>query len=412
MVCRSSLFLSLLGAAALFGCSADGGDEVVTPTGGTAGSASGGAGRSGGTGGSAGSAGARASGGGGASGGSAGSGEAGGTAGSGGRFGRTGGSTAGVAGSVDAGAADVGSTAGQGAPDGGVVNSGGQTALKKFVGNITTYNKVRDDFDKYWDQITPENEGKWSSVEGRRGTMNWGSLDAIYKYAKEHNVIFKQHTFVWGSQQPNWLNGMAAADQAAEVEDWIKQFCERFPDVPLIDVVNEPPPHTTPPYMQALGGAGSTGYDWVATAFTWARKYCPKSTLILNDYNVLSWGSSINQIAKALKSKNIIDALGSQSHGQENQSLTELKSKLETLKAVGLPIYITEYDLAIADDNRQKQVMSEQFPLFYNDPQIKGITIWGYVMNATWVKNSGLIQTNGTFRPAMTWLMDYLKRAN
>lgn len=410
MVCRSSIFLSLLGAAVLFGCSSDGGDEVVTPTGGTAGSASGGAGHSGGTGGSGGSAGTHASGGG-ASGGSAGtaSGGSAGTAELGGRpsGGRTGGATSG---SVDAGVADVGSSAGQGS-DGGVVPSGGQLAVKKFVGNITTYSKVRDDFDKYWDQITPENEGKWSSVEGTRGKMNWGSLDTIYKYTKDHNIVFKQHCFVWGSQQPGWLNGMAAADQAAEVEDWIKQFCERFPDVPVIDVVNEPPPHTTPPYMQALGGAGATGYDWVATAFTWARKYCPKSTLIINDYNVLSYGSSINQIAKALKSKNLIDALGSQSHGQENQSLTDLKSKLETLKAVGLPIYITEYDLAIADDNKQKQVMSEQFPLFYNEPQIKGITLWGYVMNATWVKNSGLIQSDGTFRPAMTWLMDYLKTA-
>jgi endo-1,4-beta-xylanase len=286
----------------------------------------------------------------------------------------------------------------------------GQPVLKRFVGNITTRFAVREGFDKYWDQITPENEGKWGSVERTRGTMNWTALDNIYAYTKQHNIIFKEHTFAWGSQQPAWIKDLPAAEQAVEVEDWIRQFCERYPDVPLIDVVNEPPPHTTPAYMDALGGKGKTGYDWVATAFRWARKYCPNSILILNDYDVLSSGSSILDIARTLRDQHLIDALGSQSHGQERQSLSELKAKLGTLKAVGLPIYITEFDLAIADDAEQERVMKEQFPLFWNEEQIKGITLWGYVFGSTWLDNSGLVKEDGTFRPAMDWLMNYLGR--
>jgi GH35 family endo-1,4-beta-xylanase len=48
--------------------------------------------------------------------------------------------------------------------------------------------------------------------------------------------------------------------------------------------------------------------------------------------------------------------------------------------------------------------------MFYEHPSVAGITIWGYVVGNTWVDGSGLIQSNGTFRPAMTWLMDYLGR--
>ena len=43
----------------------------------------------------------------------------------------------------------------------------------------------------------------------------------------------------------------------------------------------------------------------------------------------------------------------------------------------GLPVYITEYDINIADDNQQKDVMQSQFTMFWNDPNVKGITYLG-----------------------------------
>ena len=54
--------------------------------------------------------------------------------------------------------------------------------------------------------------------------------------------------------------------------------------------------------------------------------------------------------------------------------------------------------------------MQTQFPLFYNHPSVEGITLWGYVVGSTWVNGSGLIQSNGTPRPAMTWLRTYIGR--
>ncbi|MCE3253643.1 MAG: 1,4-beta-xylanase, partial [Cellvibrio sp.] len=85
---------------------------------------------------------------------------------------------------------------------------------RKFVGNITTSGAVRSDFINYWNQITPENEGKWGSVEGTRDQYNWAPLDRIYAYAREHNIPVKAHTLVWGSQFPNWITNLSAAEQA------------------------------------------------------------------------------------------------------------------------------------------------------------------------------------------------------
>ncbi len=119
---------------------------------------------------------------------------------------------------------------------------GGGSFPAFFVGNITTNGNVRSDFTQYWDQITPENEGKWGNVEPTRDVYNWAGLDRAYNYAMQNNIPFKQHTFIWGAQSPSWINSLSASEQAAEIEEWIRDFCARYPDTAMIDVVNEATP--------------------------------------------------------------------------------------------------------------------------------------------------------------------------
>jgi GH35 family endo-1,4-beta-xylanase len=106
----------------------------------------------------------------------------------------------------------------------------------------------------------------------------------------------------------------------------------------------------------------------------------------------------------------VVDALGLQAHGLEELSAYELAANLQRIADLGLPIYISEYDIDHTDDEAQLQVMQEQFPIFYEHPSVVGITFWGYVVGSTWKEGTGLIQDDGTPRPAMTWLMDYLGR--
>jgi GH35 family endo-1,4-beta-xylanase len=276
-----------------------------------------------------------------------------------------------------------------------------------FVGNITTNGNVRSDFLQYWDQLTPENEGKWASVEGTRDVYNWSGLDRAYNYAKQNNIPFKQHTFVWGNQSPSWINGLSASEQAAEIEEWIRDYCARYPDTEMIDVVNE----ATPGHAPAGYAQNAFGNNWIIRTFQLARQYCPNSVLILNDYNVLSWNTNeFIQMATPAVNAGVVDALGLQAHGLESWSLNDISNKLNQVAALGLPIYISEYDVARTNDQEQLNIMRTQFPLFYNHPSVVGITLWGYVVGSTWVNGSGLIQSNGTPRPAMTWLMDYLGR--
>jgi GH35 family endo-1,4-beta-xylanase len=276
-----------------------------------------------------------------------------------------------------------------------------------FVGNITTNGAVRSDFLQYWDQITPENEGKWASVESTRDVYNWSGLDRAYNFAMANNIPFKQHTFIWGNQSPGWINTLSPAEQAAEIEEWIRDYCARYPNTAMIDVVNE----ATPGHAPAAYAQSAFGNNWIIRSFQLARQYCPNAVLILNDYNVLSWDTDrFIQMARPAVEAGVVDALGAQGHGLEGQSLSSIQNKLNQVAALGLPIYISEYDVARTNDQEQLQIMQQQFPLFYNHPSVAGITLWGYVVGSTWVNGSGLVHPNGTRRPAMNWLMNYLGR--
>jgi len=301
----------------------------------------------------------------------------------------------------------MGAAGGSGGP-----SSGGAAPIGKFVGNITTGNSIDTGgmkFSKYWDQITPENSGKWGSVQSSAsGAFNWSALDAVYAYTETNHIIFKQHNFVWGSQQPS------GTPTLAQVENWIKSFCQRYPNTRLIDVVNEPPPHTTPNYTANLG-AGETGtYGWITKAFKLSRQYCPGAILILNDYNNIEYADQENHfidIVKQIKAGGApIDAVGAQAHALRTMSASQLQKNLDTMSSgTGLPIYITEYDIGEANDATQLATYKAQIPIFRNTAAVKGITIWGWINGRTWVANTGLV--NGTTpRSAMTWLMGELGR--
>jgi endo-1,4-beta-xylanase len=281
--------------------------------------------------------------------------------------------------------------------------------LKKFVGNTDTKGVLRSDFLTYWDELTPENAGKPGAVLADTMTYDWSKLDPLYDFTRKNHIPFHELAFLWGSSDPLPLGD----DPRAAIEDWIRSFCARYPDTELIDVVLEPL-HAGTYYRKYLGGDGASGYDWIVQAFTWARTYCPNSILLLTDYNTIEYSSDnqrfIELVNAALAAGAPIDALGSEAHDAARVPTTTVKAYLDKLAAIGLPIYITEYDIGQEDDATQEAVMKEQFPLFWTDDRIKGVTYWGYLVGFTWRRGTGLVNTDGTLRPAMTWLMSYLGR--
>lgn len=280
----------------------------------------------------------------------------------------------------------------------------------KFLGNIIA-NNVPSNFATYWDQVTPENSTKWGAVESTRNSMNWSAADTAYNYAKSRGMPFKFHTLVWGSQEPSWISGLSASEQKAEVTQWIQAAGQRYGNSEFVDVVNEPL-HAKPSYRNAIGGDGATGWDWVIWSFQQARQAFPNSKLLINDYGIISdpnAAAQYVQIINLLKARGLVDGIGIQCHyfNMDNVSVSTMNSVLNTLAATGLPIYVSELDIT-GDDNTQLQRYQQKFPVLWEHPSVKGITLWGYIQGQTWASNTHLVTSSGAERPAMQWLKQYL----
>jgi endo-1,4-beta-xylanase len=288
----------------------------------------------------------------------------------------------------------------------------------KFVGNVIHSGySIHPDFSTYWNQVTPENAGKWGSVETSQGVYSWTELDDIYNYALTNGFPYKHHNLIWGSQQPGFMvNGyLDSAQQYQEIVNWIDSSGARYPKANFCDVVNEPV-HTPPSYINALGGRGKTGWDWVINAFKLARKYwSPSTKLLVNEYSVINGDTSLTpylKIINLLKDSSLIDGIGVQGHYFEvdgGASLTTLKTNLDILTATGLPVYISEFDINQQVDSVQLERYQTIFPLLYEDPGVYGITLWGYTQNETWKPYTYLVTTSETERPAFVWLSHYIR---
>lgn len=292
---------------------------------------------------------------------------------------------------------------------------------EKFLGNIiggTTGDKgiVEDTiFAQYWNQITPGNVGKHGQVEHERDQYKWHGLDYVQMLAQKHDLVFKHHAFVFDhgnyALKP-WLKELSADEIREEVEEWIVDYFQRYPDTEIVDVVNEALQSVVDERVRmALGGDEED--QWIRWVFEKARKHAPKDCLLLiNEYSVLNDSARViryKELVQNLMKDGNLDAIGLQGHALEKIDAQVLKQRMDALASTGLPIHITEYDIDEADDATQKIIMAAQFPVFWEHPAVAGVTFWGYKEGETWIPSSCLILKDGTERPAMQWLRGYLK---
>jgi endo-1,4-beta-xylanase len=308
---------------------------------------------------------------------------------------------------------------------GGEVRSGLPlaTGKAKYLGSVHSTSQLgtpgTGGFTNYFNQVTPENAGKWGSVEGARDVMDWTQLDAAYDFAKSNGFPFKMHTLVWGAQQPGWIASLPPAEQLEEIREWFMAVAARYPDIDSIDVVNEPirqPPNTVARgnYVGALGGPGATGWDWVINAFRMAREIFPASTkLILNEYSVTNDTPVMQQyvnIVELLQAEDLIDIVGVQAHAfSTTVSATTTRNNLNLLASTGVPITASEFDIDGPSDQIQLDNYRRVFPVFWEHPAVIGVTLWGY-RPGLWrdAQGAALVRADSTEKPAMDWLVAYV----
>ena len=278
-------------------------------------------------------------------------------------------------------------------------------------------------FASYWNKVTPENAGKWGSVEAVRDRMEWSALDEAYQFAQRHGIPFHMHVMVWGNQQPEWIKTLPPEEQREEIEEWFAAVAARYPKLDYVEVVNEPlhdPPGKDDEgggnYLQALGGAGASGWEWVLESFRLARRHFPQSVLMINDYSITDNDKDTARylaIIELLRSEGLVDAIGVQGHAFATTDKTPMsvhRANLDRLASTRLPIHVTELDVDGPDDAAQLRDYQRIFPVFWEHPAVQGITLWGY-RPGLWRTKEGanLVREDGSERPALQWLRSYVR---
>lgn len=280
-----------------------------------------------------------------------------------------------------------------------------------FLGNIYRPETQSDErFHQLWNQVTPENAGKWEAVETSRGVMDWVVLDDAVEFADSYDYGFKFHTLIAAGNTPAWLSGLSTVEQTQEITQWFDEVAARYPNLKQIDVVSEPI-SLPPSYIDALGGAGVTGWDWVITAFELARVRFPNSELLLNDYKVaVNEQSSADflELVVLLQERELIDGIGVEGHFLEDTEASTVKTNLDKLSGFNLPVYLADLDVNIADDQLQLETLKALFSVFYEHPAIDGLTFWGYRENQLWRTDAYLLSAEEIDRPALDWLECYV----
>jgi endo-1,4-beta-xylanase len=319
----------------------------------------------------------------------------------------------------------------------------------KFLGSAHSPGNASLNFGAYWNQVTPENGGKWGTAQPQSPfgpaeegyptlpspTFNFTQARLAYNQARANGHVFKWHVLFWGNQQPGWIESLPVAKQEEAIRIWLAAIAREFPDLEQLEVVNEPlhdPPRgaTNGNYIEALGGDNGlygTGWDWIIRAFELAREYFPQAQLMLNDFSITNDGNATTrylEIIRLLQERGLIDLVGIQGHAFEFNynnlpgSAATHTNNLARLAAAGLPIYVTEFDLdgidpvwGLQDDAAQLARYQALFPVFWESEHVHGVTLWGYVRGGHWRTNQGawLMYPNGAERPALQWLVRYVE---
>jgi endo-1,4-beta-xylanase len=274
--------------------------------------------------------------------------------------------------------------------------------------------------------IVAENCMKPQPIHPEENKYNWEDADKLVAFGEKNNQVVTGHVLIWHSQIGRWFfTDAEGKDVSPEVlkermRQHIFAVVGRYKGrVKGWDVVNEAfednGTYRKSKFYRILGK------DFIKYAFQFAHEADPNAELYYNDYNVETSAKcdAIVELVKELKAAGCrIDAVGSQAHMHLNSpTLEATETSFKKLKAAGVHILITEWDIsilpspyeganiaanfkyskemdpyreAIPDSIQQKwnKRVLDMFGLFLKYHEvIDRVTVWGLTDNTTWLNN-------------------------
>ncbi|XP_046337947.2 endo-1,4-beta-xylanase 3-like [Haliotis rufescens] len=221
---------------------------------------------------------------------------------------------------------------------------------------------------------------KWKFNRGTRDKPDYKYATDGVKVMKERGMKVRGHNMFWGvpGHSPAWVEALNGTMLKATIEKRLNYITGITKgQLQHWDVNNEllhgqlyEEKTGDPHYSEKI-------YDMV-------HKADPVPKLFLNDYDVVAVGAvtdSYVEQAKAFKKANVgLGGMGLQSHFRPytRPDPTLLKTRLDKLASVGLPLWITELDLVHHDDNVRADWYERALRTYFSHPAVEGVIFWGF----------------------------------
>ncbi|RDY07426.1 rsgI6, partial [Mucuna pruriens] len=225
------------------------------------------------------------------------------------------------------------------------------------------------------------NEMKWYTNENVRGRDNYWDADAMLQFAKKHRIAVRGHNIFWDDPnfQPSWVPSLPPDQLNSAVQRRINSVVSRYRGQLIAwDVVNE--------NLHFSFFESKLGQNFSAKMFNEAHRIDGTPTLFLNDYNTIEdardgtvsptrYIQKLRQIQRYPGNSRLPIGIGLEAHFPSlGLNLPYMRASIDTLAATGLPVWITELD--VANQPKQTQYFELVLREAYAHPGVKGIVLW------------------------------------
>jgi endo-1,4-beta-xylanase len=291
-------------------------------------------------------------------------------------------------------------------------------AAYKNGGGAGTYNNT---LAREFNAVVGENNMKWGSLEAARGNFTYADADGMVQFAQQNGMGVRGHNFVW-HQQGGFAAEMPAQASVQATRDTMFKIMKSHITAVMQhykgkvyewDIVNEAVARdsagmrlgtgTSSSFWSLRTDAANHDWDFVDSAYAYARRADSTAVLVYNDYDCEGMGKKsglVYNLVSRLKAKNLIDGVGLQCHFYVPGTATgsngafpadEMAANLRRLSDLGLRISLTEVDFRIptpasaANLQAQRLAYEKLIGLCLANPACKTIVFWGLNDGQSWI---------------------------
>jgi endo-1,4-beta-xylanase len=263
----------------------------------------------------------------------------------------------------------------------------GSAMSRRLLGNP----QYQEFFKLHFNWAVFENESKWYANERERGKTTYADADAMLAWCRGNDIPVRGHCIFWEPErwQPKWVPGLTDEELKQAVENRLESVVAQFKGRFLHWDVNNEMLHGSF-FKDRLG---EPIWAWM---FQRTRELDPEVKLFVNEFNILSVDQNFEQVQTEEYVRSIrrlqeqgapIDGVGIQGHvwfEDIRQKPEAVKQRLDMLADLGLPIWISEFDVVDKDPAVRADIMDLVYRTAYSHPAVEGIMMWLFWAGNSW----------------------------